>query len=427
MESIFPEWIRACSPSGVSPVPFKPPSQLPIPGWFSEKEWKFLAKPELVNALYRCQRCGICRTAFLKEKGFERVCPIRENYSYLEPYSPRGKISVIRGVVEGRFDLEQYKDKILDIVTKCTLCGNCSDHCIANVPFYENFMVERNVNHTALFEAFRAELVSRGVRFEPYEEIEGKFKRYRNPYGENNKKRGKKRIEGKFLYFQGCTSSFRTTEIGKSARELLDIIGIEYSMLGTEEMCCGSILIRMGFVEEAIKVMKANAALLIEYGFKTIITPCAGCYKTLSLDFPRFTGIRLPVIHISQLVDEAIKKGRIKIDRLNLSTTYHDPCHLGRHGNVYEEPRSVLKAISNYVELLPSKNNSICCGAGGGVKAAYPELAEKIARSKVNKVLDMGVDVLVSACPFCKLNLKLASKGKVEVKDITEIVLNGLA
>ena len=213
------------------------------------------------------------------------------------------------------------------------------------------------------------------------------------------------------LYFRGCTAREKETSIQKATEKLLDIAGVDYHIL-EDEKCCGSVLLRTGFFKEAQRQIEKNTEVL--KGEK-IITSCAGCYKTLKDDYEG-----LDVIHISQLLDELIRDGKLNLEKGELDVTYHDSCHLARHMEVFDEPRNVIGALANLVEMENNRENSLCCGAGGGVKSAYPEIATQMARTRIDQAMDTGCKTLVTACPFCKLNL---SNDELEVLDLTEFLV----
>ena len=213
------------------------------------------------------------------------------------------------------------------------------------------------------------------------------------------------------LYFRGCTAREKETSIQKATEKLLDIAGVDYHIL-EDEKCCGSVLLRTGFFNEAQRQIKKNTEVL--KGEK-IITSCAGCYKTLKDDYEG-----LDVIHISQLLDELIRDGKLNLEKGELDVTYHDSCHLARHMEVFDEPRNVIESLANLVEMENNRENSLCCGAGGGVKSAYPEIATQMARTRIDQAMDTGCKTLVTACPFCKLNL---SNDELEVLDLTEFLV----
>ncbi|WP_405290215.1 (Fe-S)-binding protein [Methanobrevibacter sp.] len=213
------------------------------------------------------------------------------------------------------------------------------------------------------------------------------------------------------LYFRGCTAREKQTDIAKATERLLEIAGVDFHTLD-DEKCCGSVLLRTGFTDEAAEQIKKNTEILKD---EKIITSCAGCYKTLKDDYEG-----LDVIHISQLLDELIKEGKLKLSKSDLEVTYHDSCHLGRHSNVFDEPRNVIRSVANLVEMENNHENSLCCGAGGGVKSAYPEIAGQMAQSRIAQAKETGCDTLVTPCPFCKLNLE---NDDMEVLDLTEFLV----
>ena len=213
------------------------------------------------------------------------------------------------------------------------------------------------------------------------------------------------------LYFRGCTAREKQTGIQDATEKLLDLAGVDYHVL-EDEKCCGSVLLRTGFIEEAEKQIEENTKVL--KGEK-IITSCAGCYKTLKDDYEG-----LDVMHISQLLDNLIKENRLSFKKADLNVTYHDSCHLGRHRNVFDEPRNVIERAANLVEMENSHDDSLCCGAGGGVKSAYPEIAGEMARTRISQAKETGCGTLVTSCPFCKLNLE---NDEIEVLDLTEFLV----
>ena len=224
------------------------------------------------------------------------------------------------------------------------------------------------------------------------------------------------------LYFKGCTAREKLNSISKATERILKAANVKYETLD-DEKCCGSVLLRTGFLDDAIEQMNGN---LKDLEGRTILTSCAGCYKTLKEDYKKYLSVELKVIHISQLLEQLIKENKISIKgKDNLNVTYHDSCHLGRHAGEYEAPRNVINSISNLVEMENIKEKSRCCGSGGGVKSAYGELSDSIANLRIKEAEETGADLLVSACPFCKLNLSQNSDD-LEVLDLSEFVLEHL-
>lgn len=213
------------------------------------------------------------------------------------------------------------------------------------------------------------------------------------------------------LYFRGCTAREKQTNIQKATEKLLKLAGVDYHIL-EDEKCCGSVLLRTGFIEDGKRQIEKNSEV---FGDELILTSCAGCYKTLKEDYEDIN-----VIHISQLLNDLIKDGRLKLSKSDLNVTYHDSCHLGRHMEIFDEPREVIDKVANLVEMENIRENSLCCGAGGGVKSAYPEIASQLAESRINQARETGCRILVTSCPFCKLNLE---NDDLEVIDLTEFLV----
>ncbi len=225
------------------------------------------------------------------------------------------------------------------------------------------------------------------------------------------------------LYFRGCTAREKMPQIEQATKYILDKAEIQYETLENEG-CCGSVLLRTGFKEDAKKQMKENLKKLESYKNDTIITSCSGCYKTLKDDYKEILDEELNVVHISQLINQLIKEGKIQLQKEDIKVTYHDPCHLCRHAGESEAPREVIKEIAQLEEMEHNKMNALCCGSGGGVKSAYNEISNTIAKRRIQEAKDTNTDLLVTACPFCKLNL--STNGDITVLDLSEFVYNNL-
>jgi heterodisulfide reductase subunit D len=163
-------------------------------------------------------------------------------------------------------------------------------------------------------------------------------------------------------------------------------------------------------------------------GIKKLLFLCPGCYETFKSIYPKLGGeFDFKVEHIVEFLSEFVENNDIQFNELPERITYHDPCHLGRLSGVYEQPRKILKAIPELqlVEMDRIKDNTWCCGAGGGVKAGFKEFALWSATERINEVKATGSRILLTACPFCELNLKdsvAAHKEAIAVKDIIELV-----
>jgi heterodisulfide reductase subunit D len=224
------------------------------------------------------------------------------------------------------------------------------------------------------------------------------------------------------IYFRGCVVREKTPRIGMATKKILEKADVDYRILDNEE-CCGSVLLRTGFTDEAREVMAKTAEKL---DGEQILVSCAGCYNTLKNDYKEILGAELDVIHTSQLFKKLLKEGMLSPKNLPITVCYHDPCHLGRQCSEYESPRAVLNQIAELVEMENIMENSRCCGSGGGVKSAYPELANNLAGKRLDDAHRTQADILVTTCSFCLINLQEARErpvGTLPVLDLSEILL----
>jgi len=366
-----------------------------------------------------CITCGFCRDG----------CPISRYFGFEPQLIPilRFVSASILGNM-GNIDttnLFTFSDDLLNDLYLCTSCGYCKQVC------------PNQINLASLIEKSRHELREGGLEARKvYEDRLSQIKRENNPYGELNKDRVKWLNELDFqppkeadtIFFVGCTSTYRRKEIALSSARVLHHAGVDFGYLGEEEPCCGSVLIRTGFPDQAKDQAEKNLKAL--RSAKEVITACAGCYRTFQEDYPEMVGsLSFKLIHTTEYISNLIQSKKISLGRVDIRVTYHDPCHLARACNIYDPPREILKAIPGIelVEMYPTKHASWCCGAGGGVKMAFPVLAVDIASEKIKLASEVGVEAIVTACPFCTINLKDAAKDKLQVYNIEEIVAKSIA
>lgn len=219
------------------------------------------------------------------------------------------------------------------------------------------------------------------------------------------------------IYFRGCVAREKLKGIQEATEEILKHADIDYKIL-EDENCCGSFLLRTGFVDDAKEVMQTT---FNKIKGEKVLTSCAGCYKTFKEEYPEILGVKIDVTHTSELFNDLIKDEKLEVTFLDEIVTYHDPCHLGRHLEEYDIPRDVLSKITNLTEMKRNKENARCCGAGAGVRAAFPEITKDIAKMRISDADEVNAEIIVTSCPFCILNLK-SVKDK-EVLDISEIIV----
>jgi heterodisulfide reductase subunit D len=382
-----------------------------------------------------CTRCGECVKwcpTYAATDGKPGLAPrdkiLRWRQYMNKSYGIRAKLFGPQEIPQS--ELEEFKDD----VHSCTTCGICGTVC------------ESGINTVELWEALRANLVKKGIG--PYGK-QNMFPKligqYHNPYLLDQKDRlawvpDDVKIEDKsdIVYFTGCTAGYKQLTLAFATSRVLNKLGIKFAMLGEDEWCCGSALIRTGQAHVndmmSLQVAKHNVEAIMKKGAKKVLFACSGCFRTAKVDWPRLLGKELPfeVVHITEFLADLIKQGKIKWEKsIDKTITYHDPCHLGRHVGVYDAPRYVLTHIPGvkFVEMERIKEFQRCCGAGGGVKAGIPDLADGVAQSRVKDALETKADILSSACPFCKRNLmdgRDSMKADIDVEDVIELVAQGL-
>ena len=210
----------------------------------------------------------------------------------------------------------------------------------------------------------------------------------------------------------------KVKSIADATEYLLDLLKVDYDTLNNEG-CCGSVLLRTGQTDAARATANLTAEKIISKGYTEVVTSCPGCYRTMSSEYPQLVvgGIPFRVRHISQFLFEnadELKRHLRPITNVN-SVAYHDPCHLGRHMSVFDEPRSLIRMVPG-LELKEFKYNrekALCCGSGGGVRSVFPEISNEVSVTLLEE-LPSDVDLLVTSCPFCKYNFKAARRGSID-------------
>ena len=394
-----------------------------------EKKYTYLYKVK--DMILQCISCGDCREAtdYTMNPPKWGVCVAREHSSGFEPFFGRGKMQIIRSIWQGKLGLSK---EMAEIIFQCPTCNACSEACAYNF------------DNASVYEALRAELVDAGCGLEAHIPMNQAMVELLNPYGRDNKQKNEwinkldfkpkdaNSEKAEILYFVGCTAALTPDiqNVAINTAKVLNKIGVDFSILGEQEVCCGSVAMRTGDRNAFKEVSVKNVNLFKASGVKTIITSCAGCYRTLKIDYADYLKeTDIQVVHTVEFLHKLINEKNISLKNLNITVTYHDPCHTGRHTGLYEEPREILREITNLVEMKTIKQNAKCCGAGGGVKKGFPEFSLEIAKARVQEAEETGAEYLVSICPFCYRNLLDAIKelnSKIKMIDLLELLIQAL-
>ena len=376
------------------------------------------------DLLYPCLPCGACAgrgpdNPFAERPAPSHRCPTLERYHFAS-YSARGKLYLTRLMYYENLP----KDKLVNTMFKDPDCGACESSC--SIPF------------TDIWQAAREEIVISGLQPRPIKLMETRLTEKHNVFGALSEVRNKwsegLKIpeESDISYFAGCYASYRQPEIARAVMKILKIAGINATIL-KDEWCCGFPARRAGSTKIAKSMAQHNLDLLTAKGTKRVIFSCAECYRSFKKDYPEILGANLPfeVMHLSQFVKKLIEEKKISFNKeLKARVTYHDPCHLGRHLKIYDEPREVIKAIPGikFKEMEANRKWAWCCGAGEPAYSVSTEFARWVAKERLLQAKKVA-DELITACPRCIENLRSSAvehKLEMATYDLSVFILNAL-
>ncbi|HEX9908096.1 MAG TPA: (Fe-S)-binding protein [Thermoplasmata archaeon] len=381
-----------------------------------------------------CTRCGECTA----------TCPTGGEAQDVEAVTPRGKILRLKGYYRAQYGLRARllgprdisKEELHDFASRayeCTVCGQCKTVCPAHldtIKMWENMREFLVANELGPLSA-HADIVKSIVNYDnPWMQPKAQRSRWAKRIEKEVKVKDSLKERAEVLFFVGCTAAYdpNIRAMATDTARVLSSAKVDFGTLGNEEGCCGSTLLRTGLLDPARKTAERNIEMFEKASPSTILASCAGCFKTIRQDYPKIGKVSADVVHITDFVCDLVDSGKLKLDRrVEGAVTFHDPCHLGRHNNLYEEPRKILQSIPGLkvVEMERTREESRCCGAGGGVKTAFPDLASKIAAMRIDDAEKTGADILATSCPFCYQSLKAAIEAKrsrLRMVDLMELV-----
>ena len=343
------------------------------------------------KAIIQCSRCGFCRA----------VCPVFD-VSKRAAANARGKMILLKEVMDGKLPVTEG---VAQALLRCTTCMDCTVNCPSGVEPQE------------VIKAARREMVGMGYDnlFKAMGEVAEK---YGNIYGEKERHDwGHKKGKAPYVLFVGCVGTYREEESVAETISLLDLLGVDFTTV--DEVCCSGVLEDVGYkVRE--ELARHNVREIQKTGAKTLITTCPYCYRVF-MEHPSYKDLGLEVRHITQFLKDF--DFRVKTER---KVTYHDPCDLGRHSGIYEEPREIIRKIApDFVETERTRENAMCCGSGGGFRGTFPRDSLKIARNRLDRIIDeTGAEILLTECPSCLHNFRNAKlrRQKIEIYNITEFI-----
>jgi Fe-S oxidoreductase len=326
--------------------------------------------------ILRCSRCGFCQA----------VCPVYG--ATLRPgLNARGKMLLLKETMDGRIDLS---DELIETLFQCTTCASCAHNCPSGVQVPE------------IVKTARKDMVGIGSCHPAFTGMNDVLRKHPNIYAEEEAEDfgREKKPKAQYAFFAGCVGLYRETEATEAALAVLDKLKVDYTLI--EEVCCSGVLEDVGFsLNDAL--VQTNIDRILATGAEAVITGCPYCARTLN-NKPQYAPLRtrgVLVMHIAQFLKD-YDLG-VHTDK---KVTYHDPCDLGRHCGIYEEPRQTIRKLAaNFVELPHHHADALCCGAGGGVRGAYAKNSIEMARRRLREVEEAGAEVVLTECNSCVHNL----------------------
>ena len=406
---------------------------------FSDLSWRSLMDG------FSCTHCGRCTS----------VCPANITGKILDPraiivQTRQRAMEMGQFMVDydgnpsavpdnAQFQAIQEKKFIGDYIDpealwQCTTCGACMEECPITI------------EHVPSILEMRRGLVMMESKFPPllqntFDNIENSG----NPWGFSPAERGMwaenmdvkvaaENPEFEYLFWPGCAGNFdeKGVKVSQVFAHLLKEANIDFAILGSEEQCNGDPARRAGNEYLADAMIKMNVETFKNYKVQKVITTCPHCFNTFKNEYPDF-GVKLEVIHHTELLDHLIKEGKLQLDKnaMQQKLTYHDSCYLGRYNQIYQEPRNILKSIANseLIETERNKDKGFCCGAGGAQMFMEETAGKRVNIERSEELSSTNADIIALNCPFCNTMISdgiKAIEGNAKVKDIAQIVYDNL-
>jgi Fe-S oxidoreductase len=364
------------------------------------------------DTLYWCMQCGLCTGS----------CPWRLVPGHISQAFNIRKVQRL-----GQLGLEGFESE--EVIFACTTCGQCVVRCPRQVKIIDNVRGMRSI------------LVGVGTIPASLRSVIGSLHAQGNPWSGEREKRTEW-MEGlevtafskhtDYLLFVCCTSCYdaRSRNIARSVVQLLKKAGVSFGVIGVEESCCGESVRRIGDEDLFQKLAQGNISLFKSRGVKKVVTISPHCLYTFRHEYPELGG-EFEVVHHAQFLAQLLRDRKLKLKGgLGKKIVYHDPCYLGRHNDMYDDPRELLSALAgaDFTEMNRIRENSLCCGGGGGRVWMETPPNERFGDLRVEEALAKDAQVLATACPYCIVMLDASTKtmGKEErlaIQDISEVLI----
>ncbi|RJQ63705.1 MAG: (Fe-S)-binding protein [Desulfobacteraceae bacterium] len=340
------------------------------------------------------------------------------------------RTSLLRKLLKKADPSDEEWARLSEKTFRCTLCGNCQEICPVGIHLKD------------LWLSLREDMVHSKHYPKKIDMIRDNLANSHNVFDEDNQERsdwvedmdeppehGFIKETAELIYFTGCVAAYfpLAQQIPIALAEILEAGAVDFTLLGEDEWCCGFPLLGAGLKELFQQFVDHNLEAVRKRKAKEIVFACPSCYQMWREYYPK----EFKISHTSQYLTRLIKAGRIPMEPLELTVTYHDPCDLGRGARVFEEPREVIRAIPGikFVELPRNRLNCQCCGGGGNLEMIDSTLSSEIAKSKIDEVLGTGAKAVVTSCQQCVRTMTTyvkRNKIPLQVLDITQLIRRAL-
>lgn len=406
-----------------------------------------------------CCRCSACKFIPLENvRGLNNVnvCPSIARYNF-HAYSGGGRLGIGVALLEKELN---YSDKLLEVVYNCQMCGACDISC--------KYAMDMEVFEP--ISEIRISCVENGLTVPVFEKIMAGFRRnghlvqpgrtQEKSWFQGFQVKDYTRQKVDVIFHAGCRISGDKSlwKVAQASLALLQKVGIDIGIAGTEERCCGGRAYYLGYKTDFLKQAEHNMKQFARSGARTLVTGCAECYQAFKVLYDRF-GFKgnLEVLHTTEFFARLVREGKLTPSKkINLKVTYHDPCYLGRLGEpwihwqgkqipgqirlfdppkefrrgsygVYGPPRELLRSIPGVTltEMDRTREYAWCCGAGGGVEKYNPQFAVWTARERLKEAETTGAEALVTSCPGCEKSFHDALQGQktaLQIYDVAELI-----
>jgi Fe-S oxidoreductase len=396
-----------------------------------ERVQKWLYGKRLEERSSGCVLCGSCyghgpANPMEDVPGPQSKCPPYEFYRF-QRHTPKSRWLMAQRVFHG---LDPITPELKEVIYSCTNCLMCQELCGVRNDGYGPWEITV---------AMREEMTEKDGPLEAHRALYDGLKEHDNPWSERNSERGqwasglglKKLAIGNTttLLFAGCSADRAAGKAGVTAlAKLLQQAGEDFAILGGQEKCCGLYAFDLGFRREYERLKRENLSVLGEAGIRKVIVACGSCQR-MWREYGRDDATQVEAVHGTEHIAALIQAGRLKLTRtIQKKVTYHDPCHLGRGCGVYEAPRKILRRIPGVelVEMRRSRRWAWCCGGGGGVPEADPDLAQWTAADRLREARDSGAELLVTSSALCQRSFAGARLSVLPTQDLLDFVYQAL-